>query len=109
MKYAQVIQRAGGGHCFWRYIDGTANEICRPFIDQQESYSGPKKMHAFNYQAIVTPDGLLSSLMGLYIGKRGDLGMMQLSNLENYLRDMNQRRSIEERLFLYGDPAYQEC
>lgn len=109
LEYAQVIKRAGGGHCFWGYIDGTANEICRPTFDQQESYSGHKKMHAFNYQAIVTPDGLLSSLMGPFVGKRSDHGMMRSSNLENDLQNLNDGCPVEERLFLYGDPAYQGC
>ena len=64
-------------------------------------------MHAFNYQAIVTPDGLVLSLMGPYIGKKSDHGMMRLSNLERNLQNLNQGCFVEDCLFLYGDPAYQ--
>ena len=28
LEYAKVIQTVGGGHYFWGYIDGTANQIC---------------------------------------------------------------------------------
>ena len=109
LKFAEAISSAGGGHCFWGYIDGTANEICRPASDQREFYSGYKKKHTFNYQAIVTPDGILSSLMGPFIGKRSDWGMLRDSKLEDYLKRLNEGHPVEERLFLYGDPAYQGC
>ena len=64
-----AIHHMGGGSCFWGFIDGTLNATCRPVLDQEEFYSGHKRKHGYKYQAIVTPDGLVSSLMGPFIGK----------------------------------------
>ena len=66
-------------------------------------------MHTFNFQAIVTPDGILSSLMGPFVGKRSDWGMVRDTHLEEYLKKLNCGQLPEDRLFLYGDPAYQGC
>ena len=55
------------------------------------------------------PDGLVLSLIDPYIGKKSDYKMMQLSSLERNLQDLNQRCSVEDRLFLYEDSAYQGC
>lgn len=64
-------------------------------------------MHGFNYQAIVTLDSFFSSLMEPYVGKRSDYGMMQSSNLEGYLQDLNDvGHSVDDCFFFYGDPAY---
>lgn len=66
------IYHLGGGSCFWGVIDGTLNATCRPVIDQEQFYSGHKRKHGYKYHSIVTPDGLVSSLMGPFIGRRGD-------------------------------------
>lgn len=44
------------------FIDGIFRPMCRPTTNQQWHYSGHKKRHGFKFQAIVTPDGLVSSL-----------------------------------------------
>lgn len=67
-----AIHALGGGHCFWGFIDGTLNAIYRPVVDQQQFYLGYKRKHGYKYQLIVTPNGLVSSLMGPFIGCRGD-------------------------------------
>ena len=46
-------------------------------------------MHTFNFQAIVTPDDILSSLMGLFVSKHSDWGMVQDKYLEEYLKKLN--------------------
>lgn len=71
-EYTLAIHNFGGGHCFWGFIDGTLNAICRPLVDQKEFYSGHKRKYRYKYQSIVTPNGLESSLMGPFIGWRGD-------------------------------------
>lgn len=78
-EYALAIHNFGGGHSFWGFIDGTLNATCRPIIDQQEFYSGHKRKHGYKYQSVVSPDGLVSSLMGPFIGRRGDWKMVALS------------------------------
>lgn len=85
-EFALAIHSLGGGHCFWGFIDGTLNATCRPDLDQQEFYSGHKRKHGYKFQSVVTPDGLVSSLMGPFIGLRGDWKMVELSGVEAKLR-----------------------
>ena len=54
----------------------------------------------------MTPDGLVSSLMGPFIGRRSDWKMVELSGPEAKLRAVNQGRRPAMTLYLYGDPAY---
>ncbi|RPB02064.1 hypothetical protein L873DRAFT_1880710 [Choiromyces venosus 120613-1] len=64
--------------------------FCCPGEDQKSFYSGYKKMHTFKFQSIITPDGLLSSLVGPILQdlfRRGGIG-------------------VGERLYVYGDSAY---
>ena len=104
--YARAIHEKGGGSCFWGWIDGNLNATCRPLLDQQEFYSGHKRKHGYKYQSIVTPDGLVSSLMGPFVGRRGDWRMVQLTELQEKLRTVNTGRRPALALYLYGDPAY---
>lgn len=101
-----AIHRLGGGHCFWGFIDGTLNATCRPVVDQRQFYSGHTRKHGYKFQSIVTPDGLVSSLMGPFIGRRGNWKMVELSGLEARLRAVNAGRPPAMALYLYGDPAY---
>ena len=105
-KFSLAIHRLGGGHCFWGFIDGTLNATCRPVVDQRQFYSGHKRKHGYKFQSIVTPDGLVSSLMGPFFGRRGDWKMVELSGLEARLRAVNAGRPPAMALYLYGDPAY---
>lgn len=105
-EYAWAIHNLGGGHCFWGFIDGTLNATCRPVVDQEEFYSGHKQKYGYKYQSVVTPNGLVSSLMGPFICRRGDWKMVELSGLETKLCAVNQRRCPCMTLYLYGDPAY---
>ena len=75
-------------------------------MDQQQFYSGHKRKHGYKFQSVVTPDGLVSSLMGPFIGRRGDWKMVELSGLDQKLRAVNQGRRPALALYLYGDPAY---
>ena len=105
-RYCRALKRVGGGHCIWGFIDGTSFQICRPSEQQEQYYSGHKHYHCFMYQAIVTPDGLVSSWMGPFPGKRNDWGMVRDTKLTSYLRELNDNRESSQRRYLYGDPAY---
>lgn len=94
------------GSCFWDFIDETLNTTCCPILDQEKFYSGYKKKHGYKYQAIVTPDELVSSLMRPFIGRRGDKKMVEYSGLADKLRTVNGKRQPAHALYLYGDPAY---
>lgn len=61
-------------------------------LDQQKFYFRHKRKHDYKYQSIVTPNGLVSSLMGPFIGRHGDWKMVELSGLEKRLRKVNFRK-----------------
>lgn len=107
-EYRDAITQHSGGDRVWGWIDGTIIKIARPSEDQRASYSGYKKAHGFKFQAIMTPDGLISSLFGPVVAKQGDWRLWHQSNIEELiLRLFRQNRVSEEQyLFIYGDPAY---
>lgn len=103
--YATAIQVAGGAvlDC-WGFIDGTARNICRPILLQEEYYSGHKRNHCVKFQSIIGPDGIISSLMGAYPGRRHDAAIYRASNIYQQL----QRVGIfgDRRFLIYGDQGY---
>jgi hypothetical protein len=109
-RYATAIERIG--HCtnVWGFIDGTMRAINRPLENQNLYYSGYKKCHAVKYQAVTTPDGLMSHLAGPWEGKHSDYRMYIESHLRGKLKAINTNAagedSPERRMYLYGDPAY---
>lgn len=56
----------------WGLIDGTMQATYHPKEDQELYYSGYQKCHAVKYQAVLTPDGLISHLGGPYTGRESD-------------------------------------
>lgn len=68
LVYSQAIHNLGGSSSFWSFIDGTLNTTYWLVLDQQKFYLGHKQKYGYKYQAVVTPDGLVSSLMGPFIG-----------------------------------------
>lgn len=104
-SYAMAIHNFGGGSCFWGFIDGTLNATCRPVLDQEQFYLRHKRKHGYKFQSIVTPDGLVSSLMGPFIERQGDWKMVEISGLVEKLREVNGGRRPAHALYLYGDPA----
>ena len=56
-----------------------------------------------NWQAIVTPNGLISSLIGPFAGLVNDWAIWRRSGCEEVLRATFQGRDI---LYIYGDLAY---
>jgi len=88
----------------WACIDGTFRFTCRPGVMQRASYSGHKRHHGQKYQSIVTPDGLIVSLMGPFGGNRHDIFMLHDSDIMYTLRPMMEQGN--DRYYLYGDLAY---
>lgn len=88
----------------WGFIDGTVVPICRPGEYQRHLFSGHKRLHCLKYQSIVTPNGLIVSLKGPYIGRRHDAGMFQESGV---LQQLLQKVDANGNLYyIYGDAAY---
>jgi hypothetical protein len=87
--YARKVQRRGHGRgIVWGWIDGTFLPTCRPLEDQRRVYSGYKKRHGIKFQGIVTPDGLMTSCDGPYLGEANDNRMVRESGLETRLREV---------------------
>lgn len=96
--------KGGAIHNCWGFIDGTARAICRPSLNQEEYYSGHKRIHCIKYQSIVCPDGIISSLKGAYNGRRHDAGILRESHVYEQLEDIG---VFPNRNFvIYGDQAY---
>ena len=74
-KYAIAVQDQVGAEGVWGFIDGTMRPFCRPGENQEAYYSGHKKNHGFQFQCIMTPDGLMSSLHGPYMELTADWNM----------------------------------
>ena len=110
-RYATVCKKAGTGRDIWGFIDGTATEVGRPDEDLQRAYySGHKKKHCLQHQAIVTPDGLVTSLMGPFLGKTNDWSIVKETKMRRILKRAHSAKSPDQpRLSLYGDKAYLCC
>ncbi|KAG8226421.1 hypothetical protein J437_LFUL012517 [Ladona fulva] len=59
-KQLAIMRKGGPIKNCWGFIDGTARAICRPSINQQEYYSGHKRLHCLKYQLILIPDGMMA-------------------------------------------------
>lgn len=88
----------------WGFIDGTVVQICRPEFNQRDLYSGHKRVHCLKFQSVVTPNGLIASLMGPFLGRRHDAGIFHESRIQEQLQ---QKTDVNGNLYyLYGDAAY---
>jgi hypothetical protein len=105
-RYTAAVQETGSVKGVWGFVDGTLRPICRPSEDQRLWYSGYKKKHAFKFQGIMTPDGLISHLGGPFEGPVGDWATWHSSRVEDKLRALDEGIAEEDRAYLYGDPAY---
>ena len=106
-EYEHAISTSCKGiNKIWGFIDGTVRPIARPEVDQERFYSGHKGYHGIRFQAIVTPDGLISSLYGPEYGPVGDWRMWKDCGIAAKLRELFTGTSESDMLYLYGDPAY---
>ena len=88
----------------WGFIDGTARRIARPVLNQRPQYSGYKRAHLYQYQGVVTPDGLIVSCMGPFVGSKNDLNMLVETGLERRLEPLVKQAG--RTLLLYADLIY---
>jgi hypothetical protein len=74
--------RGGGKGRIWGFIDGTFRGFQNlGYSDLQTfMYSSKNKETGMKWQAIVTPDGIISSLIGPFEGKANDWKMFEVSN-----------------------------
>ena len=60
--YRERLKEFAPTDTIFGFIDGTVRPICRPGHHQKVVYNGHKRTHALKYQAIMTPDGMVSHL-----------------------------------------------
>ncbi|XP_030749230.1 protein ALP1-like [Sitophilus oryzae] len=101
-----AIHAKGGAmqNC-WGFIDGTARQICRPSVEEENYYSGHKRFHCLKYQSVLYPDGIIVGLKGAFPGRRHDAGIFRESGLYNQLEHVA-NFGPDEKFSLYGDQAY---
>jgi nuclease HARBI1 len=104
--YSRELEQKTGLPRVWGFINGTFRRTCRPVRHQQSLYSGYKKAHGIKFQGIITPDGLMLSCAGPFLGKDNDTYMFQQTELKERFDDLFRDKEI---LFLYGDSPYNVC
>ncbi|KAF0703626.1 hypothetical protein AaE_015294 [Aphanomyces astaci] len=109
-RYCAAIHRKGSPCAsVFGFIDGTKIQTCRISTVndginlQKEIYSGHKRVHCLNYQAVTVPDGLCAHFFGPIEGRRHDTTMLRESRLLGYLAN---HPEVFSRKVIYGDPAY---
>jgi hypothetical protein len=108
--FGQAVLACGGqgNGLIWGFIDGTFIAFCRSIDNEHQCrmYSGYYKDHRMKWQAIVTPDGIISSLCGPYPGPANDWTMLHDSGVLDKCRTVY---SDHQRLYIYSDPAYSDA
>lgn len=95
---AAIFARGAPLNGCWGFIDGTARHIARPSVDQEIFYSGHERAHSLKFLSIVTPDGLVSMMLGPYEGRHHDSYMFK------DIAELLER--IPEGYYLYGDSGF---
>jgi len=90
----------------WEFVDDTFCKYChsQDNKEQQQLYSRHKKLHDNNYQAIITSDELVSSLVDLFMRSTADWTMWQWSDCEEAIQQIMQNHDL---LWIYDDEVYQ--
>lgn len=103
-RYCRAIAAKNPDHIdgVWGFIDGTVRPVCRPSKGQEALYNGHKRVHAFKFQTVVAPDGMICHLYGPVDGRRHDIYMLRQSGLPELLEG---NPAFHGKL-VYGDPAY---
>jgi DDE superfamily endonuclease len=101
-RFASVIDT--DGQKVWGSVDGTFRPIARPIDRQVIYYSGYYHLHGVKYQAIQTPDGLITSLIGPFAGSLHDVNIWDQTAIQDKIRSL---QVDQEALYIFGDSAYQ--
>ncbi|OAD76931.1 hypothetical protein PHYBLDRAFT_142439 [Phycomyces blakesleeanus NRRL 1555(-)] len=107
MRFSQAIrERSLAMYCVG-FIDGTFNKIARPIVDQKGAYNDHYRGHGLKYQAVVTPNGITSSIMGSDTGRNHGVHMYCKSQLDAMMCVAFDFTSINGPCYyLHGDLAY---
>jgi hypothetical protein len=120
------LQRIGPGEFnVFSITDCTVYEICRPgsgpannntgagrrqgwYIKQRAFYDGYHRgMEAcVKILAIVLPNGIVGGLYGPTSGRQSDMALLQMSHIDEYLRDLCQQHFGNVMYCTYGDDIF---
>jgi nuclease HARBI1 len=87
------------------FVDAKIHDHARPGDNQRVDYNGYSKSHAYKYQALTAPHGLIVHCSGPVEGRRADSHLMEFSGLLDTLQKHCHGYGGCQ-LLLYGDPAY---
>eukprot|EP00644_Phytophthora_capsici_P014658 jgi/Phyca11/128795/e_gw1.78.45.1 len=88
-------------HIFYFVVEHLDN-FCRPSKGQEAVYNGHKRVHAFKFQTVVAPDGIICHVYGPVDGRRHDIYMLRESGLMGLL----EANPLFHNKLIFGDPAY---
>jgi hypothetical protein len=90
LEFSEAVHRIGGVSGVWGFVDGTFRGHRRPkdYNSQRTVYLGHKRAYGMNYQAIITPDGLVSSIIGSFARANNDWAMWKRSGCKEEIRQV---------------------
>jgi DDE superfamily endonuclease len=106
-NYCSIIEEKTRIKSVWGFIDRTICPICRPStLNQRLWYTGYKKLYRFKFQAISTPNSLISSLSSPTTAVNGDWAMWHESRLEDILYKVFDGIEEDKEPLIYSNLAY---
>ncbi|ETV71864.1 hypothetical protein H257_12997 [Aphanomyces astaci] len=109
-KYCVAVHNKGSPlSCVFGFIGGTKVQTCRIAAVgdglnlRKQLYTGHKRIHCLNYQAVAAPDGICIHFWGPTEGRRHDSAMLAHSGL---LQAISSHPAIFASKYIFGDLAY---
>ena len=81
LSFARALHPWGTQGHIWGFIDGHFQGCAKPAENQRFYYFGHTNEHGMKFPAFVTPDGLISSLIGPFEGRMNDWGIFLASRV----------------------------
>ncbi|KAA8565420.1 hypothetical protein EYC84_009280 [Monilinia fructicola] len=107
--FSKAVERVNNVPGIYGFVDNTFRGVNRPGGDQLNQrvvQSGREHSHGIVWQAIATPDLLISSLSEPFPASTNDRVMWQRSEVVDRINEVMGDRPEEEMLRIYGDPTY---
>ncbi|OAD65634.1 hypothetical protein PHYBLDRAFT_70755 [Phycomyces blakesleeanus NRRL 1555(-)] len=109
VRFSEAISKTAPTSECVGFIDGLFNRSAKPDCDQEVISNEYSSEYGLKYQAVVTPDGITSSIMGPEIGNPKDMNFYENSGLENSMREaFDFKSSNGPCYYVYGDKNYTE-
>jgi len=91
------------------FIDGTARRTNRSWglsALQKALYDGHHCYHGFDYEGVLSPDGLIIRLFGPVSARHNDMGMVVIGRVKMVIENEFKDEKTGEPYFVYGDQGY---